>query len=361
LERTNFIISYKYKDIFNDLSDKQAGVLIKAIFKYQHDGAIAGFGDAELKMAFRFIKNDMDYNNKKYEEICEKNKKNINKRWKKKVVDIVDNSKPIRPYKKNTTVLIKKSIDKYRKNGTGELDEKTPLYDRIFGNTKNTDNDVDVDNEDDNENDKDKDCVSALQKHYVPQNFSGKPLPKSQTELPALKAPPALAANKQQTPTKKLYAKQASTPPKTAQKALAPNGRQATIEHLTPQTKAFEFFKAIYERETGEPYAKKQSEFILLANLIKLHGIYAVERKIKILSIGCKNAVFWFTKNGFSDFTIGKLSLMWNNLIPIETEEQKKDRIESEKTKSAAKRVYEEREKEKRERELNHTKIQSKL
>jgi hypothetical protein len=400
MERTNFILAYKYNDIFNDLSDKQAGVLIKAIFKYQFNGAIASFNDNELKMAFKFIKKDMDYNNHKYQQICEKNRGNglkggrpklaqvplnAEKKGEKSILNNEKNGGENNPNcKKNRTVisetvgLLKNPLinkDNFEQGSKPFLKKTERLFEKPKKPDNDNDDDDDYDNDDDydydydKDKDKDKDCVSALLKHYPPKNFSGKSLPKSQTELPALKAPPALAANKQQAPTKKLYANQAneinSTPTKTAQKALAPNGRQATIKtlnpQLNPQAKIFEIFKEIYERETGQPYAQKQSEFILLATLIKLHGIDAVMLKIKILSAGCKNTVFWFTKGGFSDFSIGKLSSMWNNLVPIETEEQKQARIERLKTIAAANRVYEEREKERKQWELTHTKITTKL
>jgi hypothetical protein len=101
---------------------------------------------------------------------------------------------------------------------------------------------------------------------------------------------------------------------------------QAKPKILTPQAQMFEAFKALYQAETDEDYLPRKDEFVRLAGLIGKYGSEAVKRKIQILHVGCKNAVFWFTKNGFSDFTIGKVVRHWNELLPIETQEQKDKR-----------------------------------
>ncbi|WP_428047718.1 DUF6291 domain-containing protein [Candidatus Proelusimicrobium excrementi] len=72
-EKNSFILHLKYGSIFAEMSDKQAGVLIKAIFNYIATGkTMEGLNDVEVKTAFKFIKLDLDYNNAKYTELCEK-------------------------------------------------------------------------------------------------------------------------------------------------------------------------------------------------------------------------------------------------------------------------------------------------
>lgn len=72
-EKNSFILRNEYLDIFTDLSDNQAGVLIKAVYKYAAAKEMPeGLKDVEVKMAFKFIKKDIDYDTAKYEELCEK-------------------------------------------------------------------------------------------------------------------------------------------------------------------------------------------------------------------------------------------------------------------------------------------------
>lgn len=71
--KNSFILRNEYLDIFEDLSDKQAGILIKTVYRYAVNGKKPeGLNDEALKMAFRFIKKDIDYDTAKYNELCEK-------------------------------------------------------------------------------------------------------------------------------------------------------------------------------------------------------------------------------------------------------------------------------------------------
>jgi hypothetical protein len=117
MAKDSFILYLEQKQIFEMLTNEEAGQLIKAIFEYEDTGQIVRL-DRSLQIAFLPIKSALDRNKEKYENVVKRNKRNIEKRWKK------ENTK-------NTTG--KKGIQK---------------------NTKNTDNEHD--NEHDNENDKDK-------------------------------------------------------------------------------------------------------------------------------------------------------------------------------------------------------------
>lgn len=72
--KENFLLKKAQQDVFESLSDEDAGKLIKGIFKYVNKGE----SDLEsyLKVIFIPIKNDIDKNEEKYEMVCERNKLN---------------------------------------------------------------------------------------------------------------------------------------------------------------------------------------------------------------------------------------------------------------------------------------------
>lgn len=71
--KNSFVLRNSYADIFADMSDKQAGALIKVIFNYVAAKDVTdGLQDVEVKMAWKFIKQDIDYDTKKYNDLCDK-------------------------------------------------------------------------------------------------------------------------------------------------------------------------------------------------------------------------------------------------------------------------------------------------
>lgn len=105
--KNSFIVYYQYAEHFELLTDEELGRLIRAMLLYDRDGTLPQF-EGILKMAFSFIKTQLDIDKKKFNTICERNRKNIQKRW-------------------------------GTKNTTGKTG--------IQNNTKNTDNDNDNDND----------------------------------------------------------------------------------------------------------------------------------------------------------------------------------------------------------------------
>ena len=75
MTKNSFVIYHNYRETLEDLTDEQVGKLFRAIFDYEIDKKEPNF-NGELKIAFRFIKKDLDLNNDKYESICERNRKN---------------------------------------------------------------------------------------------------------------------------------------------------------------------------------------------------------------------------------------------------------------------------------------------
>lgn len=77
--KDNFLLKKSQKEVFEQLTDEEAGKLIKGIFQYATTGEnkLEGY----LNIIFIPIKNEMDKNEERYIKVCERNKKNIEKRW----------------------------------------------------------------------------------------------------------------------------------------------------------------------------------------------------------------------------------------------------------------------------------------
>ena len=73
--KSSFILYTNYHEILKDLSDEDAGILFKAILEYKALGEI-GELPSHLNLAFKFIKNQFDLDDKKYKEFAEKQKAN---------------------------------------------------------------------------------------------------------------------------------------------------------------------------------------------------------------------------------------------------------------------------------------------
>lgn len=67
--KDSFVIYTKYEEQINMLSDEQAGILFRALIRYQN-GAELPEMDGITALAFSFIKQQMDFDNQKYEDIC---------------------------------------------------------------------------------------------------------------------------------------------------------------------------------------------------------------------------------------------------------------------------------------------------
>lgn len=78
--KNSLVIYYDYAEHFELLSDEELGRLIRAMLLYDKEGTLPQF-DGMLKMAFSFIKTQLDIDKQKFEKICERNRRNIQKRW----------------------------------------------------------------------------------------------------------------------------------------------------------------------------------------------------------------------------------------------------------------------------------------
>lgn len=75
--KDSFILYSKYKEVFENLTDEQAGQLIKGIFDYIATGE-SGLNGL-MTAVFTPIKQDLDRNNATYEAVCERNRTNGSK------------------------------------------------------------------------------------------------------------------------------------------------------------------------------------------------------------------------------------------------------------------------------------------
>ena len=67
-----FVLRTEYQTVFDRLTDQQAGALIKSIYAHVTQRAALPLSDKETEMAFTFIRQDLDFDSQKYEEICAK-------------------------------------------------------------------------------------------------------------------------------------------------------------------------------------------------------------------------------------------------------------------------------------------------
>ena len=82
-KKDNFLLYHNMYIMIKDLPDEMVGDVIKSIFRYSIDGELPLYENASIEnLLFRHIQNSIDINAKKYYDKCEKNKENINKRWK---------------------------------------------------------------------------------------------------------------------------------------------------------------------------------------------------------------------------------------------------------------------------------------
>lgn len=103
-------------------------------------------------------------------------------------------------------------------------------------------------------------------------------------------------------------------------KLIIQNKEQGSI-----QAEFIESFSALYENQTGHPFKSDKKHFVIIANLIKKYGYEATVEKAKLLAVYCQQGEVWFAREGWSCFTPETLSAHWNRIVPILSDEQKKE------------------------------------
>lgn len=129
----SFILYTSYYAIIEGLTDEQFGKLMRAIFIYARDGEVINL-EPTLRMAFAFIKDDMERNQAKYNEKREKLRANAQKRWQKKQLD----ANAEEPQQKHTKACKSMQLDA---NAEIALHNDN-VYDNEYVNDNVDDNDV---------------------------------------------------------------------------------------------------------------------------------------------------------------------------------------------------------------------------
>lgn len=70
MEKTSFLMYIEYQELLEDLTDEELGKLLRAIFEYETTKKEPNFTGL-LKMAFNFIKANLNRDRKKYDKRCE--------------------------------------------------------------------------------------------------------------------------------------------------------------------------------------------------------------------------------------------------------------------------------------------------
>lgn len=83
-EKDNFLLYHNMFPMFEELTDEEAGQVLKAVFHYSMHNELADFPKGSgQSILLKAIKTSIDINNQKYEERCANNRERALKRWKK--------------------------------------------------------------------------------------------------------------------------------------------------------------------------------------------------------------------------------------------------------------------------------------
>ncbi|MDR1104264.1 MAG: DUF6291 domain-containing protein [Endomicrobium sp.] len=327
--RNSFVFYSSFFEAIKELEDKDKGIISYAIMQYGLTGEspkLTGY----LKSMFLLIKPQIDANNERYENGC-------------KGAEYGKLGKDFG--KMGGRPKSKKSIDKQRKKeleGKIESPNNPPRSPQLNpNNPPNEDVDVNV-NEDVDENEK-RERLEKLKAISSPS-----------TGLPAAKSATAVTPTISSAPLGKVGF------PKGNGNGFPSPSPKPSFKPSSSAAKLYAAFRTLYGSQTHFPYHARKEDLASMEILVKRHGEHAVENKIRILHSACKNAVFWFTKKGFSEFIVSNLIHHWNELVPFETDEQKQERLSLEKTREVAKKIFEERQKERQKWQSNRSKVPTK-
>ena len=136
----SFIIYTSYLKIFEQLTDAQLGQLTRHMLSFAKTGKEPFIEDPLVKLSFAFIKDDMERNQRKYEEKCERLRANARKRWDKKQLD----SEAREDMQKNTNVC--KSMQMHANAQIAMHNDNEYVNDNVYDNdndvSKETDNNI---------------------------------------------------------------------------------------------------------------------------------------------------------------------------------------------------------------------------
>lgn len=90
-----FLVKASWNEAFTNLTDLQLGQLMRAVFSYAKSGSlIPSTAEQAVRVAFDFIRLDIDDDRAKYQARCERNRANAQKRWNNRKSVSVKTKKP---------------------------------------------------------------------------------------------------------------------------------------------------------------------------------------------------------------------------------------------------------------------------
>lgn len=136
----SFIIYTSYLKIFEQLTDAQLGQLTRHMLSFAKTGKEPSIEDPLVKLSFAFIKDDMERNQRKYEEKCERLRANARKRWDKKQLD----SEASEDMQKHTNVC--KSMQMHANAQIAMHNDNVYVNDNVYDNVDVNDVSKETDN-----------------------------------------------------------------------------------------------------------------------------------------------------------------------------------------------------------------------
>lgn len=79
--KDRFVLYTSYADAILSMTDEQAGILLKAIYRYVTTGEQEEITDSTARFAYKLIVSQIEQSDKQYKQKCEKLRANIQKRW----------------------------------------------------------------------------------------------------------------------------------------------------------------------------------------------------------------------------------------------------------------------------------------
>lgn len=80
-KENSFVFYTKYESALRDLTSAQQGKILMACISYVTTGEVPEIKNQSANMLFKLIRQDIDADKRKYEEVCEKRRQNVQKRW----------------------------------------------------------------------------------------------------------------------------------------------------------------------------------------------------------------------------------------------------------------------------------------
>lgn len=130
-EQTYFMLYFDYREHLELLTDEERGRLLTALFEYAEHGAVPELSGAS-KMAFSFIRSQIDRDFARYRERCERNRENGKRGGKPKQTDrlqSVPNADEDNPDQANKANTKKKEKKNTKENTNTSINPLTPLED----------------------------------------------------------------------------------------------------------------------------------------------------------------------------------------------------------------------------------------